>query len=120
MLTPRFVVFLGSVLAACAASVVMHAVPTVYPTGTTIYDPARAWSGYTVFVLPETGAVLIDMNGRTVRHWPQFEGASGGPTRVLPGGQVIGAPGSGRPHQESVAMAQFDWSDQGPVEVRSC
>ena len=35
-----------------------HAAPSVYPTGTTIFDPAKAWSGYTVFVLPETGAVL--------------------------------------------------------------
>ncbi len=49
------------------AAAVLHAAPSVYPTGTTIYDPARAWSGYTVFVLPQTGAVLIDMNGRTVR-----------------------------------------------------
>src|SRR2546422_11212910 len=26
--------------------------PSIYPTGTTIYDPARAWSGYTVFDTP--------------------------------------------------------------------
>lgn len=23
--------------------------PSVYPTGATLYDPQRAWSGYTVF-----------------------------------------------------------------------
>ena len=90
----------------------MHAGPTVYPTGTTIYDPARAWSGYTVFVLPQTGAVLIDMNGKTVRQWTQFEGASGGPTRILPGGRVIGAIGSRPPNQESLGVAQFDWDDK--------
>ena len=100
------------VLAACVvvAAGILHAGPTVYPTGTTIYDPARAWSGYTVFVLPETGAVLIDMNGRTVRRWDQFEGSSGGPTRVLPGGYVLGALGSRPPYQESLAVAQFDWA----------
>ena len=91
------------------AAAVIGAAPSVYPTGTTIYDPARAWNGYTVFVLPQTGAVLIDMNGKTVREWPVFEGASGGPTRVFPGGVVMGAVGSGRPHQESLSIARFDW-----------
>ena len=23
--------------------------PSVYPTGVTVYDPERAWSGYTLF-----------------------------------------------------------------------
>src|SRR5215831_8286625 len=91
------------------AATAIHATPSVYPTGTTIYDPARAWNGYTVFVLPQTGAVLIDMNGTTVREWPVFEAASGGPTRVFPGGYVMGAVGSGRPHQESLSIARFDW-----------
>ncbi len=95
--------------AIAGALAVLHGAPSVYPTGTTIYNPAKAWSGYTVFVLPDTGAVLIDMNGTTVREWRTFEGASGGPTRVLPGGFVMGAVGSGRPHQESLAVALFDW-----------
>ena len=25
--------------------------PTIYPTGVTLYDPAKAWSGYTIFRL---------------------------------------------------------------------
>jgi hypothetical protein len=96
----------------CAiGAVAIHAVPSVYPTGTTIYDPAKAWSGYTVFVLPQTGAVLIDMNGKTVRQWTSFEGASGGPMRILPGGFAMGALGSGRPHQESTSIGLFDWKD---------
>ncbi len=89
-----------------------HAAPSVYPTGTTIYDPAKAWSGYTVFVLPETGAVLIDMNGNELKRWDQFAGLGGGPVRVLPGGQVVGAVGALQPHQESIAVAQFDWENQ--------
>ena len=112
LLKRRCIPFAALALSALAASAVMSAGPSVYPTGTTIYDPTRAWNGYTVFVLPETGAVLIDMNGTTVRHWTGFEGASGGPTRVLPGGYVMGALGSRRPHQESMAVALFDWSDK--------
>jgi hypothetical protein len=97
----------GFVMAIC---VTLDAGPSVYPTGTTIYDPARAWSGYTAFVLPDTGAVVVDMNGRVVRRWTEFEGASGGPLRILPGGHVIGALGRRPPNQESLAVAQFDWA----------
>jgi hypothetical protein len=104
-----------------AALVEMHAGPTLYPTGTAICDPPRAWNGYTVFVLPDMGAVLIDMNGTAVRHLEQCEGAGGGPTRVLPDGQLIGALGSGRPHQESMAIAQVDWNDlDGPPHMPGC
>ena len=35
--------------------------PSVYPTGTTVYDPKKSWNGFTVFQAFETGAVLIDM-----------------------------------------------------------
>src|SRR5690606_3618094 len=85
---------------------------SVYPTGTTIYDPARAWNGYTVFVLPETGAVLIDMNGEERRRWDQFAGLGGGPVRMLPEGHVVGAIGTRPPHQESLAVAQYDWANE--------
>ena len=30
------------------ASVLVIAGPSVFPTGTTIYDPTRAWNGFTV------------------------------------------------------------------------
>jgi hypothetical protein len=90
---------------------VAHAAPSVYPTGTTIYTPDKAWSGYTVFVLPESGAVLIDMNGNAVRMWEQFSGLGGGPVRVLPGGHVMGPTGPLQPHQEQIAVAQYDWNN---------
>jgi Arylsulfotransferase (ASST) len=88
-----------------------RAAPSVYPTGTTIFDPSKTWSGYTVFVLPETGAVLIDMNGNEVRRWDQFTGLAGGPVRMLPGGQVVGPVGPLRPHQEATALVQYDWAN---------
>ena len=37
--------------------------PTIYPTGTTLYDPEKCFNGYTVFQAKEHGALLIDMNG---------------------------------------------------------
>jgi hypothetical protein len=98
----------AAVLALCATA---RAAPSVYPTGTTIYDPAKAWSGYTVFVLPESGAALIDMNGNTVREWEQFAGLGGGPVRMRPGGHIVGPIGTLQPHQESIAVAEYDWEN---------
>ena len=45
------------------------AMPTVYPTGTTIYNPKKCWNGYTIFPAINHGAVLIDMNGNVVKNW---------------------------------------------------
>ncbi len=84
--------------------------PTVYPTGTTIYDPARTWSGYTVLSPLGTQAVIvIDMNGNVVKRWDDYNNSAGGPARVLPGGQVIAAVGARPPHQESLELVQRDF-----------
>ena len=87
----------------------LNAAPSVYPTGTTIYDPQRAWSGYVVFHTPgDQGAVLIDMNGREIRRWGELN-ASPGPFRVLPGGHVMSGTVPRQPHQETIALVQQDW-----------
>jgi hypothetical protein len=84
--------------------------PTVYPTGTTIYDPARTWNGYTVLSPLGTQAVIvIDMNGNVVKRWEDYNNSAGGPARVLPGGQVIAAVGARPPHQESLELVQRDF-----------
>jgi len=84
-----------------------HAGPTVFPTGTTIYDPDRAWNGYTIHDIPnEGGTVLVDMNGNVVRRWPEMLGF---PARMLPGGYVMGGMKTRQPHQENNVLAQFDW-----------
>jgi hypothetical protein len=94
-----------------ARSVPLSGAPSVYPTGTTIYHPDRTWSGYTVFITPESeGVILIDMNGRVVKQWTGLSGAAGGPARILPGGYVIAGTGGGEPHQESAALVQVDWN----------
>jgi hypothetical protein len=83
---------------------------SVYPTGTTIYQPDRAWNGYTVLSPLGTQAVLvIDMNGNIVKRWEDYNNSAGGPARVLPGGGVIAASGARPPHQESTELIQRDF-----------
>ena len=102
---------------ACACAVIMGLAialtraQTVYPTGTTIYDPARAWNGYTVLSPLGTQAVLvIDMNGNVVKRWEGFNNSAGGPARVLPGGVVVAAAGARPPYQESLELVQRDFA----------
>jgi hypothetical protein len=98
--------FVGATVVASALPSALCAAPTVFPTGTTIYDPAKAWSGFTVLSTLDTPAVLvIDMNGRTVKRWDGFDLSAGGPARVLPGGVVIAPTGANPGHQESTALA---------------
>jgi hypothetical protein len=84
---------------------------SVYPTGTTIYEPDRAWNGYTVLSPLGTQAVLvIDMNGNVVKRWDGFNNSAGGPARVFPGGVVVAASGARPPHQESLELVQRDFA----------
>jgi len=83
--------------------------PSVYPTGVTIYDPARCWSGYTVFQAKEAGALLIDMNGGEVQLWKELHGM---PNRILPGGHLIGSTGERSTafgSQDGIDLIQVDW-----------
>ena len=86
------------------------AAPSVYPTGTTIYDPGQSFNGYTVLSpLGEQAVVVIDMNGNVVKQWDGYVNSAGGPARILPGGQVVGAVGANPPRQESLALEQRDF-----------
>jgi hypothetical protein len=83
--------------------------PSVYPTGVTIYDPDRSWSGYTIFQAAGVGALLIDMNGREVQLW---KGLQGFPNKLLPGGHVFGSTGERNPAhglQDQIDLVQVDW-----------
>jgi hypothetical protein len=84
--------------------------PSVYPTGTTIYDPTKCWNGYTVFLAFERGAVLIDMNGNVVKLW---DGVQGFPVKILPKGNIIGSSGRRNPEygfMDQIDLVQLDWS----------
>ena len=103
-----------------AAAPPASAAPSVYPTGVTIYDPARTWNGYTVLSPLATQAVLvIDMNGNVVKRWDDFNNSAGGPARVLPGGGVIAASGARPPYQESLELVQRDFDGKVSLELQS-
>jgi hypothetical protein len=91
-------------------SVIVLGAPSVYPTGTTIFDPARTWSGYTVLSpLGTQAAIVIDMNGNVVKQWDGYVSSAGGPVRILPGGVVVGAAGANPPKQESLELVERDF-----------
>ncbi len=82
--------------------------PTVYPTGSTIYNKEKAYSGYTIFPSIK-GALLIDMNGNEVQLW---EGLQGFPNKILPGGFVLGSTGERNPrysYQDQKDLVQVDF-----------
>ena len=87
---------------------------SVYPTGTTVYDPGKCWNGYTVFQASmmeakTAGAVLIDMNGNVVNQW---KGLDGFPNKMLPGGYIMGSTGMRNPKygfQDMLDLVQVDW-----------
>ncbi len=56
---------------ACALmfSATASAIPGSFPTGTTYYDPLRAWNGYVLFPGGDRKTHLIDMNGNEVKRW---------------------------------------------------
>ncbi|MEO8098805.1 MAG: aryl-sulfate sulfotransferase [Acidobacteriota bacterium] len=98
-------------VAALGAAIVIFAAPSVFPTGTTIYDPAKTWNGYTVLSpLGGDTAIVIDMNGKVVKRWEGYNSSAGGPVRVLPGGFVIGAAGANAGKQESLALIARDFA----------
>ena len=83
--------------------------PNVYPMGTTIYNPEKAWSGYTIMSVVDIGAVLIDMNGNVVRTWKDFQGF---PNKMLPGGHLMGSLGRRREqygYQDMADVTEIDW-----------
>jgi hypothetical protein len=87
---------------------------SVYPTGTTIYDPGKCWNGYTVFQASMfrargTGAMLIDMSGNVVNQWQWLDGF---PNKILPGGYIMGSTGMRNPKygfQDMLDLVQVDW-----------
>jgi len=80
--------------------------PTVYPTGTTIYNPKKCWNGYTIFPAKNKGAVLIDMNGNVVKSWKMIQGY---PVKILPGGYAMGGTTRGENRTGFHELVQLDF-----------
>jgi hypothetical protein len=57
-------------LVAALASSTLSAAPSVFPTGVTIYDKAKAWNGYTLLSGADKRTYLVDMSGQAVHSWP--------------------------------------------------
>lgn len=86
--------------------------PTVFPHGTTIYDPKKCFNGYTIFgteVLDE-GTVLIDMNGNVVKQWKELCQEEH-PPKMLNGGFVAG---THRPAPEKKGRL---WGDEHSTDL---
>ncbi|WP_208797396.1 aryl-sulfate sulfotransferase [Flavobacterium limi] len=45
---------------------------SVFPTGVTIYNPAKAYNSYVLHSSPDEKSHLIDMNGNEVKSWPHI------------------------------------------------
>jgi len=104
------VTFAVTTVALAVLSAIGQAGPSVYPTGTTTYDPKAAWNGFTVLSLLQTqSVVVIDMNGKVVKQWDGYNNSAGGPARVLPNGDVIAAAGARPGRQESLELVQRDF-----------
>jgi hypothetical protein len=59
-------------LCGLAGTALVFAYPRVFPTGVTLYDPARAYNSFVLFATEDDGpgqSYLIDMNGNEVHHW---------------------------------------------------
>lgn len=83
--------------------------PTIYPTGVTVYNPDKAWNGFTIVSAPELGALLINMNGAEVRLWKDVHGF---PNKIFPGGHIMGSTGTRNPKyalQDQLDVVQLDW-----------
>ena len=62
---------------AALASNMARAEPSVYPTGVTRYDPAKAYGTFILFSGGDNKTHLIDMDGRQV-HWWNYPGFPSG------------------------------------------
>ena len=74
-----------------------------------IYDPERAWGGYTLAFYKRRVPILMDMNGRIVHSWPEVRAKSR--LRLLPDGSLLTV-ALGR------AVVEYDWEGNRTWEHR--
>lgn len=82
----------------------------VRPEWVKVYNPARAWNGYTLTLHKARIPVLLDMNGRVVHSWPEARVKSR--VRLLPDGSILGI-GLGR------QVVEYDWEGRKTWEFRT-
>lgn len=66
----------AAILACLAITAPVFAVPSIFPTGTTRYDPEKAYNSYVLFTGGDNIAHLIDLDGNSMHEWPDAGGFS--------------------------------------------
>lgn len=109
--------FLKSVATTAVTIALSHplkalAFPTVFPHGTTIYNPEKCFNGYTVFgtEVEDQGTVLINMNGDAVKQWMDICQEEH-PPKLLKGGYLAG---TRRPEPEKKGRI---WGDEHSTDL---
>jgi len=62
-------ILLATVLVQLVSGLSLMAIPKIYPTGVTVYNPSKAYNSYIIFSSPDAKTHLIDMNGNEVHKW---------------------------------------------------
>jgi len=62
-------ILLATVLVQLVSGLSLMAIPKIYPTGVTVYNPSKAYNSYVLFSSPDAKTHLIDMNGNEVHKW---------------------------------------------------
>lgn len=96
-------------------TVAAYANPSVYPTGTTIYDPAKAYNSYVIFSAPDGKSHLIDMAGHEVHNWYK----AGFPSYFIDPKLVNGARGHVLVQLESIEQQGAGVVPNEPPEFRN-
>lgn len=107
-----------SILLSVVIGATSFASPSIYPTGVTRYDPAKAYNSYILFAGQDKKTHLIDLNGNEVHQWPyngfppvyldpQLTGGKKGHVLV----QLTGDTG-GRNNGESQSLGEVDWNNK--------
>ncbi|HYG65100.1 MAG TPA: arylsulfotransferase family protein [Thermoanaerobaculia bacterium] len=95
---------------AASATVSLGKAGPISPRWVAVYDPERAWNGYTLTLHEARVPILLDMNGRPVHAWPEARLKSR--VRLLPDGSILGI-GLGR------LVVEYDWEGRQVWEFRT-
>jgi Arylsulfotransferase (ASST) len=79
---------LSMIVLVSLAGTPLLASPSVFETGTTIYDPAKAYNSYVIFSALDGKTHLIDLDGNEVHSWPHVAFPAGLLDPALTGGQL--------------------------------
>jgi hypothetical protein len=97
----------------------LWASPSVFKTGTTLYDPARAYNSYVIFSALDGKTHLIDLDGNEVHSWPHVAFPAGLLDPALTGGklghvivQLQNDPGIEQGFFKNKVLAELDWDGQ--------